>query len=140
MASFNKVILIGNLTRDPQVSMLPSNTPVCEFGMAINRKWRAQNGEQKEEVCFVDCRAFGRQAETLGQYMTKGKPLMVEGHLRFEQWDDKAGVKRSRLSVVVENFQFIGGQDSGNRQQQPRQQGPAEQLGFEMPPVDDSPF
>lgn len=108
MASFNKVILAGNLTRDPQVSMLPSNTPVCEFGLAMNRRWRSQNGEMKEEVCFVDCRAFGRQAETLGQYMSKGKPILVEGHLRFEQWESKEGGKRSRLSVVVENFQFLG--------------------------------
>ncbi len=113
MASFNKVILAGNLTRDPQVSMLPSNTPVCEFGLATNRKWRSQSGEMKEEVCFVDCRAFGRQAETLGQYMSKGKPILIEGRLKFEQWEAKDGGKRSRLSVVVETFQFLGSGGGG---------------------------
>ncbi len=114
MANFNKVILAGNLTRDPQLSYLPSNTPVCEFGLAVNRKWKSQQtGEMKEEVCFVDCRAFGRQAETISQYMTKGQPFLLEGRLRFEQWESKEGQKRSRLSVVVENFQFLSGPPGG---------------------------
>jgi len=113
MPNFNKVILAGNLTRDPQLSYLPSNTPVCEFGLAINRKWRAQDGEMRDETCFVDCRAFARRAETLNQYMSKGQPLLVEGRLRFEQWEGKDGQKRSRLSVVVDNFQFLGGSRDG---------------------------
>jgi single-strand DNA-binding protein len=108
MANFNKVILAGNLTRDPQLSYMPSGSGVCEFGMAINRKWRTQNGEMKDDVCFVDLRAFGKQAETLNQYMNKGKPILVEGRLKFDQWEGKDGAKRSKLYVVVENFQFLG--------------------------------
>jgi len=109
MANFNKVMLMGNLTRDPQLSYLPSQTPVVEFGLAINRKWTSKEGESKEEVCFVDCRAFGRPAETLNKYMKKGRPLFVEGRLAFEQWTAQDGTKRSRHRVVVENFQFLGG-------------------------------
>jgi single-strand DNA-binding protein len=110
MPSFNKVVLMGNLTRDPQLKHLPSNLVVAEFGLACNRRYRTAAGDDKEEVAFVDCTAFGRQAETIGQYCTKGKPLFVEGRLKYDTWDDKAGAgKRSKLSVVVENFQFIGG-------------------------------
>lgn len=109
MQGFNKVILAGNLTRDPQLSNLPSGTPVCEFGLAMNRKWKGQDGQQREEVCYVDCRCFGRPAETINKYMTKGQSILIEGHLRFEQWESKEGQKRSRLSVVVDGFQFLGG-------------------------------
>lgn len=114
MANFNKVILAGNLTRDPELSMLPSNTPVCEFGMAINRKWRGQDGELRDETCFVDMACYGRQAETLKQYMSKGSPLLVEGRLKFDQWEGKDGGKRSKLRVVVENFQFLGSGPGGS--------------------------
>jgi single-strand DNA-binding protein len=109
MANFNKVLLMGNLTRDPQLSYLPSQTPVVDFGLAINRKWTSKEGQSKEEVCFVDCRAFGRPAETLNKYMRKGRPLFVEGRLSFEQWTAQDGTKKSRHRVVVENFQFLGG-------------------------------
>ena len=110
MPSFNKVMLMGNLTRDPQLKHLANSTVVAEFGLACNRRFRTAAGEDKEEVAFVDCTAFGRQAETIGQYCTKGKPLFVEGRLKYDTWDDKAGNgKRSKLTVVVENFQFIGG-------------------------------
>jgi single-strand DNA-binding protein len=110
MPSFNKVLLMGNLTRDPQLKHLANSTVVAEFGLACNRKFRTAAGEDKEEVAFVDCTAFGRQAETIGQYCTKGKPLFVEGRLKYDTWDDKAGNgKRSKLTVVVENFQFLGG-------------------------------
>src|ERR687894_784801 len=110
MPSFNKVVLMGNLTRDPQLKHLPSSVVVAEFGLACNRRFRTAAGEDKEEVAFVDCTAFGRQAETIGQYCTKGKPLFVEGRLKYDAWDDKqGGGKRSKLTVVVENFQFIGG-------------------------------
>ena len=108
MANFNKVILMGNLTRDPQLSYLPNQTPVCEIGMAVNRRWKGNDGQQKEETCFVDCQAYGRQAETLNQYMTKGRPLLIEGRLRYSQWEDKDGNKRSKLRVMIENFQFLG--------------------------------
>ena len=108
MANFNRVILMGNLTRDPQLSYLPNQTPVCEIGMAVNRKWRGNDGQQKEETCFVDCQAYGKQAETLNQYMSKGRPLLIEGRLRYSQWEDKDGNKRSKLRVVIDNFQFLG--------------------------------
>src|SRR5829696_7871212 len=112
MASFNKVFLMGNLTRDVQLKYLPSQTAVAEFGLACNRKFRTANGEDREEVTFVDVTAFGKQAEVLNQYMTKGKPIFIEGRLKFDSWDDKnGGGKRSKLTVVIENFQFVGGRD-----------------------------
>lgn len=109
MAGYNKVILLGNLTRDPQLRYLPSGMAVCDLGLAVNRRWRDKDGNQKEEVCFVDISAFGRQAETINQYMTKGRPLLVEGHLRFDTWTGQDGQKRSKLSVVLDGFQFVGG-------------------------------
>jgi single-strand DNA-binding protein len=116
MASFNKVMLMGNLTRDPQVKHIPSsNTVVAEFGLAVSRRYRTQAGEDREEVAFVDCTAFARQAETIAQFCTKGKALFVEGRLKYDTWEDKnTQAKRSKLTVVVENFQFIGGKgDAG---------------------------
>ena len=115
MANFNKVILAGNLTRDPQLTFLPNNTPVCELGMAINRKWRGQNGDMREETCFVDIRCYGKQAETLNQYMSKGRPLLVEGRLKYDQWEGKDGGKRSKLYVIVDQFQFLGSPSGGGR-------------------------
>ena len=115
MASYNKVFLMGNLTRDPQVKHLPSQMVVAEFGLAVNRRYKTATGEDKEEVAFVDCTAFGRQAETISQYCTKGKPIFIEGRLKFDTWDDKqGGGKRSKLTVVVENFQFLGRAGEGS--------------------------
>src|SRR5438067_963460 len=112
MRGYNKVILMGNLTRDPALKFLPSQTAVVEFGLAMNRKWKSQDGQDREEVCFVDCSAFGRTAEVINQYFTKGKPIFIEGRLKYDQWEDKqGGGKRSKLSVVIENFQFVGGRD-----------------------------
>ncbi len=108
MANFNRVILMGNLTRDPQLRYLPSNMAVCDFGLAVNRRWRDKDGNQKEEVCFIDVSAFGRQGETINQYMTKGKPILIEGRLRLDSWTGQDGQKRSRHTVVVENFTFVG--------------------------------
>src|SRR5271168_5191543 len=114
MANVNKVILIGNLTRDPQLKYLPSQMAVVEFGLATNRKFKAANGEEREDVCFVDCSAFGRTAEVINQYCQKGRPIFIEGRLKFDSWEDKqGGGKRSKLSVVVENFQFLGGREVG---------------------------
>ncbi len=107
MASYNKIMLIGNLTRDPQLSYLPSTTAVVEFGIATNRKWKGQDGQQHDETCFVDCQAFGKQAETLNKYMTKGKPIFIEGRLKFESWTAQDGSKRSKHKVVIEGFQFL---------------------------------
>jgi len=113
MASFNKVILAGNLTRDPELRYTPKGTAVCKFGLAVSRNWTNEAGEKKEDVTFVDIDAFGRQAEVVAQYMKKGRPFLVEGRLKLDQWDDKqTGQKRSRLGVVLESFSFI---DSGNR-------------------------
>jgi len=113
MASFNKVILVGNLTRDPELRYPPKGLAIGKIGLAVNRSWRNEAGEQKEEVTFVDVDSFGKQAELIGQYMRKGSPILIEGRLRLDQWDDKqTGQKRSKLGVVVENFQFLG---SGQR-------------------------
>jgi single-strand DNA-binding protein len=111
MANFNRVILAGNLTRDPQLSYTPNNTAVCEFGMAVNRRWRDRDGNQQEEVCFVDLNAFGRPGEVINQYMRKGRPILIEGRLRLRQWTNKEGQNRSKLDVVVDNFSFVGGPD-----------------------------
>jgi single-strand DNA-binding protein len=114
MASYNKVILMGNLTRDPQMKYLPSQTAVVEFGLACNRRYKTQSGEQKEEVTFVDCTAFGRTGEVINQYFTKGKPIFIEGRLKYDQWEDKqGGGKRHKLTVVIESFEFVGGRDGG---------------------------
>ena len=114
MANFNKVILAGNMTRDPQLRFLPSQTAVVDFGLAVNHKWRTPQGEDREEVLFIDCSCFGKQAETINKYCQKGKPILIEGRLKYETWDDKeSGGKRSKHKVVVESFQFLGGRDSG---------------------------
>ena len=114
MASFNKVILMGNLTRDPEMRYTPSGTAIAKLGMAINRYWRNQDGQQQEETTFVDVDAFGRQAETIGQYLKKGRPIMVEGRLKLDQWDDKqTGQKRSKMGIVLENFQFLDSRGEG---------------------------
>ena len=106
MANFNKVILLGNLTRDVEIRHTQSGQALAKFGMAVNRKW-SQNGEQKESTCFVDLTAWGRQAEVLSQYVKKGSQLFVEGRLEYSTWESEGG-KRSKLEVVVENFQFVG--------------------------------
>ena len=110
MANFNRIILVGNLTRDPQLRYLPSQMAVVDFGMAVNHKFRTKNGEDREEVCFIDVSAFGKQAEVINQYCQKGKQLLVEGRLKYDTWEDKqGGGKRSKHTVVVDNFQFLGG-------------------------------
>jgi single-strand DNA-binding protein len=109
MASYNKVLLLGNLTRDPQLSYTPSQTAVVDFGLATNRKWTGQDGSQKEETCFVDCRAFGRMAENINKFFKKGKPIFLEGRLTFDSWTAQDGSKKSKLRVTVENFQFLPG-------------------------------
>ena len=113
MANFNKVILAGNLTRDPELRYTPKGMAIAKIGLAINRTWKNEAGETKEDTTFVDVDAFGRQAEVIGQYLKKGRPILIEGRLRLDQWDDKqTGQKRSKLGVVLESFQFL---DSGNR-------------------------
>jgi single-strand DNA-binding protein len=109
MASFNKVILMGNLTRDPELRYTPKGTALAKIGLAVNRLWRTETGETKEEATFVDVEAWGTQAENISKYMKKGSPLLIEGRLRLDQWDDKqTGQKRSKLVVVCENSRFVG--------------------------------
>ena len=109
MASYNKVLLMGNLTRDPEVRYTPKGTAIANIGLAVNRRWTTESGEQKEEVTFIDIEVWGRQAETVGQYLSKGKPIFVEGRLKLDSWEDKeSGQKKSKMKVVCEHFQFIG--------------------------------
>ena len=108
MANFNKVILAGNLTRDPELKYTATGTAIASFGLAVNRKWKTETGEMKEEVTFVDISAFGKQAEVIGQYCRKGRPFLVEGRLRLDQWEDKnTHQKQSKLKVVLEGFSFL---------------------------------
>jgi single-strand DNA-binding protein len=110
MASFNKVLLMGNLTRDPELRYIPSGTAVAKFGLAVNRDYvDKQSGDKKESVCFVDITVWGKQAETCNQYLTKGRPVFIEGRLEFSSWETKEGDKRSKLEVVAERVQFLGG-------------------------------
>jgi single-strand DNA-binding protein len=110
MAALNKVYLLGNLTRDPELRHTSSGNAVCTFGMAMNHRYMTAKGESKEEVCYVEVEAWGRWAEACDSFLRKGAPVLVEGRLRYEQWDDKeTGQKRSRLRVVVEHGQFVGG-------------------------------
>lgn len=114
MANLNKVMLIGNLTRDPELKYLPNQTAVCEFGLAVNRTWTGQDGVKKEETTFVDCTAWAKQAEVLQKWRKKGDPLFVEGRLKLDQWEAQDGSKRSKMRVIVENFQFLNrGQPGG---------------------------
>jgi single-strand DNA-binding protein len=114
MASFNKVILLGNLTRDPEVRYTPKGTAVTELGMAVNRVYTAENGEKREETTFVDVTLWGRTAEIAGEYLKKGRPVFIEGRLQLDTWDDKqSGQKRSKLKVVGEGLQLIGSRPAG---------------------------
>ena len=139
MASLYKVILMGNLTRDPELRYTPSGTAIAKMGLAVNRVWRDAEGQQKEEVTFVDVDAFGKQAETIGQYMQKGRPILVEGRLKLDQWEDKnTGQNRSRLGVVLERFTFVGGGggQAGGGDAAPQQSAPPPSEPAGGPPVD----
>ena len=107
MASFNKVILLGNLTRDPETLTTTGGNTICKFTLAVSRKYSTRDGERREETTFVDIDAFGRPAENITKYLRKGSPLMVEGRLKLDQWESNDGQKRSKLGVVLESFQFI---------------------------------
>lgn len=114
MASFNKVILAGNLTRDPELRYTPKGTAIAKLALAVNRRWTGEDGQTREEVTYVDIDAFGKQAEVISQYLRKGGGLLLEGRLKLDQWDDKqTGQKRSRLGVVLESFTFLGGRPEG---------------------------
>jgi single-strand DNA-binding protein len=150
MSSYNKVILMGNLTRDPQLTYTPSNMPICKFGLAVNRRFKdSQSGEWKEEPTFVDITIFGARAEPFARYHTKGKPAFIEGTLRLDTWEDKnGGGKRSKLYVVADTWEFVGagggrgeGAPMGERSA-PAAAGGAQQEAADsgFPPPDDTPF
>ena len=153
MANFNKVILMGNLTRDPELRYTPKGTAVARIGLACNRKWKSETGEMKEEVTFVDVDAFGKTAETIGQYLKKGRPILIEGRLRYDSWEDKqTKQKKNKLGVVMETFQFLdsgGGRgDGGDASAAPSSRpaagaasAPSEPTEGDTPPEgDDVPF
>jgi single-strand DNA-binding protein len=125
--NLNHVILAGHLTRDPQVRLLGGEKTVAEISVALNRRWKGADGETKEEVTFVDCEAWGRTAEVVGQYLVKGSACIIEGRLRQDAWTDKEGKKHSRLKVVVENIQFVGPRrgDAAARPGRGGEEGPA---------------
>ncbi|HET6203441.1 MAG TPA: single-stranded DNA-binding protein [Planctomycetota bacterium] len=114
MASLNKVLLLGNLTRDPELRYTPSGMPVCEFGLATNRRIPTQGGETREEVCFVDVVLYGKRAEAFSKYFSKGRPAFIEGRLEFRQWETPEGQKRNRLRVVAEDWQFVAPAPGGS--------------------------
>ena len=142
MANFNKVFLMGNLTRDPQLSYLPSQVAVVDFGLAVNRRWTGKDGEKREDTCFVDCRAFGRLAENINKYLRKGRQLFIEGRLDFDSWTGQDGTKRSKHRVTVESFQFIGGPGGPGRAEQLPEAGGSqmEQADSADTEADDIPF
>jgi len=131
MANLNKVLLIGNLTRDPELRYSPSGVAVARFGLATNRVYKGQDGEKKEEVCFVDVVAFGKTAEFCANYFSKGKPIFVEGRLHFNSWETPEGQKRSKIEVQAERIQFMGG---------PKTEEPGETGETEVEADNDIPF
>ena len=151
MANVNKVILIGNLTRDPEVKFTPKGSAVADVGLAINRNYTLDNGEKREETIFVDVELWGRLAEIAGEYAKKGRPIYIEGRLRMDTWEDKtSGQKRSRMKVVGENLQLLGGRPPGgggeeeghheSRPQRTARPAPPQQPPKSSEPDDDIPF
>jgi single-strand DNA-binding protein len=144
MPNLNKVMLIGNLTRDPEIKYTPKGTAICQFGLAVNRVYTAENSEKREEVTFIDVEAFARLAEVIGEYCKKGEPIYVEGRLKLDQWDDKqSGQKRSKMKVVCETMQLLGGkrenQAAPERAPRAAQPRPAADQDLD-PPQDDLPY
>lgn len=131
MANLNRVLLIGNLTRDPETKYTPKGTAVTDIGLAVNRAWKDDSGEKKEEVTFVDVTLWGRQAEVAQEYLKKGRPVFIEGRLQLDTWDDRqTGQKRSRLRVIAENLQMLGSRDDS---------GPATSAGNQSPQRQEAP-
>jgi single-strand DNA-binding protein len=114
MAYLNKVFLIGNLTRDPELRVTPKGTSICQFGIAVNRQFKDESGATRDETTFVDIEAWGKQGELVAKYLSKGSPAMVEGRLKLDQWEDKtSGQKRSKIKVVLDNVQFLSSRGAG---------------------------
>lgn len=141
MSNFNKVFLMGNLTRDPETRSTNKGTAVTRFTLAVNRRYTTEAGEAKEEVTFVDIDAWGKMAEAIAKYGKRGKPMHIEGRLKLEQWDDKAtGQKRSRMGVVLESFQFLGPRDPMPQQTGRPGPPPSDPAPTASAPLDDVPF
>ena len=146
--NYNKIQIAGKLTRDPELRYTPKGTAIAKLGLAINRTWTNEAGEKKEEVTFVDVDVFGRTAENCGQYLKKGRGCFIEGRLKLDQWDDKAtGQKKSKLGVVAESVQFLGGKEAGNGELPPpgtanarREPSSVPVAGDGQPESDDVPF
>jgi single-strand DNA-binding protein len=136
MANYNKVILVGNLTRDPEVRYTPNGAAVMHCGIAVNRSWRSQDGEDRQDTCFIDLTAWGRRGEIISEYKSKGDPILIEGRLRMESWQGQDGQKRTKHVVVVENFQFL---DRGGRAERPPRQPPGGQPQQAPPPPEEEP-
>ena len=125
MNAFNKVILMGHLTRNPELRYTPKGTAVAKLSLALNRKYTDKDGQTVEDTTFVDVDAFGKQAETLGQYMQKGRAILLEGRLKMDEWDDKEGNRRHKLCVILEKFNFVGGKsDNANPSKEPANKSP----------------
>ena len=124
--NFNRVILMGRLTRDPELRVTAAGNNICNISIAVSRKYTTKDGEQREEAAFVDVVAYGRQAETIQRYFAKGKPILIEGRLKLDQWESNTGEKRSKLGVVLESFSFVGGKDDAL--------GPSEPATKRQPP------
>ena len=151
--NYNKVLLLGNLTRDIELRHISGDNAVANIGLAVNRRYRTKDGENREETTFVDCEAWGRTAEVMSKYLAKGRPVFIEGRLKLDQWQDKDGQNRSKIKVVVENFQFVdsgggqgGGQGAGGPDVQVRSGGgraqgqPSGGPAYEPVGEDDIPF
>ena len=143
MASLNKVFLMGNLTRDPELKHVGGGTPLCVFGLAVNRRYTTSQGEEREDTCFVDVEVWGRQAEACGNYLSKGAPALLEGRLQYDSWEDReTGRKRSKLLIRADRVQFLGAPSRGSgafsqpddRRQPPPRRGPAPDSPSAPPP------
>lgn len=149
MPNFNKVMLMGNLTRDPELRYTPNGQAVADIGIAINRRRKGQDGERRDETTFVTVTAWGRQAEIINEYFSKGRPIFIEGRLQLDEWTTQEGQRRSKLKVILENFEFLtsrgdgpgdGGESRPRQHQAPRASEPSYDSGPEDEPFDDVPF
>ncbi|MBI3466525.1 MAG: single-stranded DNA-binding protein, partial [Planctomycetes bacterium] len=129
MASLNRVFLIGNLTRDPELRYIPSGTAVTDFGLAVNQNWTGKDGQKHEDVVFVDVTLWARQAELACEYLTKGRSVFIEGRLQLDQWQDKDGQKRSKMRVVGERMQFLGAPPGKGGESADHKAPPPEEFG-----------
>ena len=140
MANLNRVFLMGNLTRDPELRYTPSGTPICEFGLAVNRRYQTRDGEQRDETCFLDVSMWGKRGVVISEYFQKGRPIFIEGRLKYDSWEGQDGKRKSRLTVVAENFEFVGGRrDDGGGGGAPQGGGPARRNQSPTPRDDAAP-